>query len=87
MDYEHAPAGHQKRTVRLRRWFVDGDLDLDLNACYVIKHYIGEDETYYSDPKEDCPKNFYNFSEAETFAKHLNTKPEPETYIYLEWRE
>ena len=77
---------HQTRTVELRNWFVDGDCDLDLNPCYVIKHFIGEDETFYGDD-EFSVKDFYSRDEAEAFAKKLNSQAVPETYTYSEWRE
>ena len=74
---------HQTHTIELRNWFVDGDCDLDLNPCYVVRHLIGKDETGYGDD-EFSWKNFYSRTEAEAFAKHLNEKAVPETYTYNE---
>ena len=77
---------HQTRTVELRNWFVDGDCDLDLNPCYVIRHLIGPDETCYG-TDEYLVTHFYNKQTAETRAKQLNEQAVPETYTYSEWRE
>ena len=77
---------HQTRTVELRKWFVDHDYDLDMNPCYVVRHFIGEEETCYG-PDVHNVKAFSDQAEAEAFAKHLNEKAEPETYTYNEWRE
>jgi hypothetical protein len=77
---------HQSHTVELRNWFVDGYYDFDLNPCYVIGHFMGEEETFYGDDVH-VVKPFYDRKEAEAFAEHLNEKDVPETYTYSEWRE
>ena len=79
---------HQTRTIELRKWFVDGDCDLDLNPCYVIRHLIGENETCYGWWDEDnIVAYFYDKAEAERVASKLNNATHPETYTYSEWRE
>lgn len=79
---------HQSKTVELRNWFVDGDCDLDLNPCYVIRHLIGPNETCYGWWDDDnIVAYFYDKQEAETRAKQLNEQAVPETYTYSEWRE
>ena len=83
-------AGYQTHTRKLRKWYVDGDLDINLNQIYVVMHYIGDPDTdyiYYEDDESFWPKKFTTRQEAEDFVKHLNTKPEPETHTYLEWRD
>ena len=75
---------HQSRTIELRNWFVDGDCDLDLNPCYVIKHLLGPEETCYGN-HDNFIMDFYNRDEAEAFAKKLNEQAVPETYTYSEW--
>lgn len=77
---------HQAHTIELRNWFVDHDYDLDLDPCYVIGHLMGENSTFYGDD-EHLIKPFYDLTEADAFAKHLNEKADPEIYTYKEWRE
>lgn len=76
---------HQSHTVELRKWFVDHHYDLDMNPCYVVRHFIGEEETCYGDDVH-VVKPFYDLKEAEAFAKNLNEQAVPETYTYNEWR-
>lgn len=79
---------YQTHTVELRKWFVDGDCDLDMNPCYIIRHFIGPEETCYGWWDDDnIVAYFYNKQEAETRAKQLNKQAVPETYTYTEWRE
>lgn len=87
MDYEH--------TIELRNWFIDGDLDCDLNACYVIRHTVpkhlsvGEIEIAYTMTFGDdrLVAEFYNKEQAIAFAKDLNKRAVPETYTYTERKD
>ena len=86
---------HQSNTVELRNWFVDGDCDLDLNPCYVIRYRVpknlsvGEIEISYTSTYGDdrLEEQFYNKEQAKAFANQLNEQAVPETYTYTEWRE
>ena len=89
MDHDFKP-GFQAHTRELRKWYVDGDLDQDLNQIYVVMHYIGDPDTdyiHYEDENSWFPKEFATREEAEAFAKQLNLKPIPETHTYMEWRD
>ena len=76
---------HQTHTIELRNWFVDGDCNLNLQPCYLIRHLVGENEIFYAGIDDGfLIKEFYDRAEAEAFAKQLNEQAVPETYTYNE---
>ena len=82
-------AGYQPHTRKLRNWYACPHDD-PTSTTFIVCHYIGDPDTDYIDYEDEdwwLPKVFATREEAEAFAKHLNTKPEPETHTYMEWRD
>ena len=82
-------AGYQTHTRKLRKWYACPHEETD-GTTFIVCHYIGDPDTDYIDYEDEdswLPKEFATLETAEAFAKHLNTKPEPEIHTYMEWRD